>query len=797
MSAVEITATNVATGFRYEAATTPTGRYWLTGLPPGRYDILASRIGLESTAQEDVALPIGKTLTLDFTVAVSALELEGIRVLAPRTLVASTDADVAFAMDQEMIQRLPEESRSFIDLAALAPGATTGPGVGYTNLGTEISVGALNAQSMGVLVDGGDFTEPAFGDVTGGVPLLAIQEFEVIQTSYSAELGRTASGVVNAVTRRGTNEFEIEAFGLFRGRQMTALGHFEETKPDFSRSHWGFAVGGPIAQDRTHFFMAMERKVENNFATINTASPIPGVNGTFKTPFTDNLMFARLDHRISDTHELSLRYTGEIAEKVVGVGADDPPASPSTGLLLSSDLHGALLTHRWSLGGGMVNQARFHVIHRNFNEGRIADAGPTLCYPSICVGPVPEWGPTNYTRIELIEDLSFVATGASGTHRIKLGTQVSWQDNHARYHILEDGLFFFPSDEAVDPEFALVGSGLIGTVSQNTQVAVFAQDEWNPTPSLTLNIGLRYEIETNGTNQGYVSPLAGQLPFIRTTPRPVDKNNIGPRLGFAWDAAEDGSTVIRGGFGIFYDALPQHSLGDGLESHSGAFLFGGIPEPASLNVDELLRDNPLFFGELHWPNAAELKTPMTRQFSLGFEQEVTGGVVLRVDGLVIQGRNIPMERSLNTWDADYEVRKYPDHGDLFQMLTEGEADAKLLMMQASKTLDRGWMTLAYTLADRQNTSDAWNDFIQGPLDPEVTDFSGLKGRAAWDERHRIVATGGFDYPFGLSVSGKLVYSSGRPYTAIVVDDLNRDGINADRPPGEPRNEAVPTVVEGS
>ena len=248
MSAVEITATNVATGFRYEAATTPTGRYWLTGLPPGRYDILASRIGLESTAQEDVALPIGKTLTLDFTVAVSALELEGIRVLAPRTLVASTDADVAFAMDQEMIQRLPEESRSFIDLAALAPGATTGPGVGYTNLGTEISVGALNAQSMGVLVDGGDFTEPAFGDVTGGVPLLAIQEFEVIQTSYSAELGRTASGVVNAVTRRGTNEFEIEAFGLFRGRQMTALGHFEETKPDFSRSHWGFAVGGPIAR---------------------------------------------------------------------------------------------------------------------------------------------------------------------------------------------------------------------------------------------------------------------------------------------------------------------------------------------------------------------------------------------------------------------------------------------------------------------------------------------------------------------------------------------------------------------
>lgn len=117
-----------------------------------------------------------------------------------------------------------------------------------------------------------------------------------------------------------------------------------------------------------------------------------------------------------------------------------------------------------------------------------------------------------------------------------------------------------------------------------------------------------------------------------------------------------------------------------------------------------------------------------------------------------------------------------------------KADANLLMLKVSRSFDRAWIDLGYTLADRQNTSDSWNDFVQGPLDPAVTDFSSLKGRAAWDERHRVVATGGADYPFDLSVSGKLVYSSSRPFTAATVDDLNGDGIfGNDRLPAEPRN----------
>lgn len=648
LEVVEVTATNVATGFAYRTASTRTGRYWLAGLPPGDYDVVASRLGVETTLYEDVALPVGKTLSLDFTVPIAALQIPGVDVIVARRLVASTQADVAFSVDQEIIRLLPEESRSFMDLAALAPGATVGQTtLGTTNFGSAISVGALNAQSMGVLVDGADFTEPAFGDVAGGIPLLAIQEFEVIQTSYSAELGRAASGIVNAVTRRGGNELEVEAFGLFRDRRLNALGEFEQAKPDFGRRHWGFAVGGPIAQNRTHYFVAFERKVENNFITIETGNAVPGVDGTFETPFKDNLLFARLDHRMSDTQELTLRYSGEIGDKLAGVGQGTAFDAASK---ISTDLHSGLLTHRWSVTDGLLNQARLHVIRRKYRNSQAGDPGPTLCFPSICIGSSSNSESANYTRVELMDDVSFVATSPWGTHRLKFGTQLSWLDNRARFSIGNNGVFVFPADNAPSPVVALVGVGTNGPVSRNTQIAVFAQDEWNPTLSLTLNLGLRYEIETNGTNQGYVSPLAGQLPFIRTTPRPIDKNNIAPRIGFAWDPSVDGRTVIRGGFGIFYDALPAHSLGAGLEANSGDVLSGTIFGPTTFDVDQLIQDNPGAFGELHWPNAADLRTPMTRQFSLGFQQTLPYRVVLRVDGLVIQGRNIPMERSLNTFD---------------------------------------------------------------------------------------------------------------------------------------------------
>ncbi len=236
------------------------------------------------------------------------------------------------------------------------------------------SVGALNARSLGVLVDGADFTEPAFGELSGSVPLLAIQEFEVIQTQFSAEFGRAASGVINAVTRRGGNEFSFEAFGLYRHKSLNALGEFETAKPDFNRSHWGLAAGGPIVRDRTHFFGVFERRVQNDFATVNTGGVFPTLEGTFKTPLTDNLLFARLDHRFNASHDLSVRYSGEIGEQLGQIGGT---SSLEQGAFNQLDVHSVLATHRWAVSASAINEVRFHVLRR---ESRIVKttAGPAF-----------------------------------------------------------------------------------------------------------------------------------------------------------------------------------------------------------------------------------------------------------------------------------------------------------------------------------------------------------------------------------------------------------------------------------
>ncbi len=784
LNQTEIVARSLEMGFEYRARTSSTGRYWLRALPPGAYDVTARRIGFRAATRRQVTLALGQTVTLDFTLPRTAVELAPIEVVADIPLIETTQSDVSFVLHRNEIARLPEESRRFIDLAQLAPGATAASNAGaLTRGGPTVSVGGLNTQSMGVVADGGDLTESLFGELSGGIPLLAVQEFEVIQTQYSTQFGRAASGTVNIATRRGTNELAFEAFGLYRHRSLNALGEFESEKPGFNRSHWGIAVGGPVVRNRTHFFVAVERKVQNDFSTVETGGAFPTFEGTFKTPTTDNLLFGRVDHRINDSHELTLRYTGEIRDALSGVGGS---SALEHGTNESIDMHSVLLTHRWVLGGSLLNEARVHVSRREFATKPNAPAGPQLCYLSICIGPNAGTAGASTTRIELKDDLSLVSAGASGTHRFRFGTHLSWQNNDVELALCRRGCFIFRSDNVTDLPGAVLVSDrtAVGLDARNLQIAIYAQDDWNPHPNLTLKLGLRYDIETNGTNQGFVSPFAGALPFIRTTPRPSDKNNIAPRVGFAWDLVGDGRTVVRGGLGIFYDKFIAYPL-LALERSSGPGATF-IPNPGTTNVDDLTIDfdnvPPILL-----PGASEMKSPMTRQFSLGVERVLPHDIVVRVDGSYSQGRNLLIQRSLNTFDPATGP-KYPQFGLILQVLTAGEADSKMLLFNARKSFSQGWLDVSYTLADRQITNDNWSSDVQGPLDPDVDDFSSELGPAAWDERHRLIVTGGLELPFELSAAVKTIYSSARPYTALTtMDDVNADGDFLDRLRGEGRN----------
>jgi outer membrane receptor protein involved in Fe transport len=576
-----------------------------------------------------------------------------------------------------------------------------------------------------------------------------------------------------------------EGFVLYRHRVLNAVGHFETRKPDFNRRHWGVALGGPVRQDRTHYFVALERKVENSFATVETGGAFPTLDGTFETPFEDNLVFARLDHRISPVHEVTIRYGGEFSNQRTEIGASTSCswfgggnlASAEFGVGIDRTMHSVLGRHRWAVGTQALNEVTVHYVRTQETRGRLTD-GAAFKFPTVCAGGNHfAWDNPDY-RLELKEEFSL----AAGSHRIKLGAHLGVIGRNNEIFNFRNGAFVFPTDTSSAPVlFVAVVGGSGRANEQNGQVGFYAQDDWSPLPNLSLNLGLRYDIETNGTNQGYVNPDAARLPFVAASSRPIDKGNVAPRLGFAWDALGDGSTIIRGGFGLFYNQLAA-ALG-GLESRRPvvAFVFNpGTTDPKEVPID------PDTLAPTLQVMDTIMRTPLTRQFSLGVERLLPGDIVVRLDGIYVQGRNLVVGHQRNPVDPSTGLRKFRDFGAVFHLRSIGEADGKMLIFRARKVFDFGGIDLHFTLADRKTTVDRYFDYVDVVPDT-ADDFSSEFGPADWDERHRVVVMADARLPLGFDAALKSVYSSARPFTAIDSVDHNGDGLLNDRPPGEGRN----------
>ena len=628
----EITIKDVSTGVVRNVTSNTAGFYIAPNLAAGQYDLRISAPGFSVGTVSSVTLQVGAEQNINIVLKVgsasSSVEVTGI---APG--VDTATSSISGEVNGTTIRELPLNGRDWSQLATLQPGvnqvrnqAGIG-GVGSADVvrgargfGNQLAVSGARPSENNYRLDGisfNDYTNGAPGGVLGilsGVD--AIQEFSVLTTNYSAEYGKTAGGVINAITRMGTNQFHGNLYEFLRNSALDARNFFDgPSVPPFRRNQFGGSIGGPIVKDKTFFFFNYEGLRQSLSSTqVNTvpsddarmgilstgnvtvdpavvpylqfwSPPNAGLNpggdtGQFrvvtKQPGTDNFYTARVDHNFSSKDTL----TGSFFYDKTELSNPDPLNNETFFNSNSRTFVSLEETHIFS--PAVVNSARFgfsrnsadiltgpgnNPLATDTSLGSVpGQAAPFLIVPGISVFSGGVDGFPNFTfgwnSFQGYDD-AFITRG---THSIKLGFAVERMQSNNLFHFFDNGRFFFPSLSAFLTNQPLVFAASIPTANsprgiRETLFAGYVQDDWRLRPNLTLNIGLRYEMttiptEVNGKQASLKTMTDSQItvgaPYFNNNPT---VRNFEPRIGFAWDPFHDGKTSVRGGFGMF-DVLP-------------------------------------------------------------------------------------------------------------------------------------------------------------------------------------------------------------------------------------------------
>jgi hypothetical protein len=817
-----VTAANVETGESRETITNEEGLYRFNLLPRGQYEVRASKIGFAVETLKDLNLRVGGTLTANLV-----LHLAG-QVMTVSVSSEASRVDLATSQIQEPVQQvqiatLPINDRNFQQLANLVPGVASAPSYDPTKrLYGGVVSGGSTARSSGISVDGGNFNDNVVGGPVGLVPEDAIQEFQVITSQFSAEYGHSSGPFINVVTKSGTNQYHGTAFGLFRHKNLQARGFFEPTKPNFSRQQFGGSFGGPIVKDKTFGFFAFERNRQEKTQTVNTAGNFPQFEGSFPAPFRDLLMVSRLDHHFNRDNMASFRATFQRNTSREGLRIDPnisvggPPTDSAFQVATNENISWQGMD-TWVISPTTVNQFTLH-FNRFINELNPTSLGINLRFPSVVVGQnasTPQG--VQQDRLQIRDDFATVVRG-HGSHNLKFGLDMNPRIKYnILFDLLKNGVFVFSADVPTltcssptscnmnlppgtpSPlSYALKGLGSSREDGTTVwQMAYYLQDDWKIHRRLTLNLGLRYEYESGFVNAGFHHPLEGQAPFFNSRTRENYKKAFGPRVGFAYNVFGNSKTVVRGGFGIYYDSTPWEISAIDRTFDGVKYLFGFFGPPSAPGQPDLRPSQPDLsdpvFSAPQTPGGfainGKVHQPYTEQFSIALGQELPHGIVLDVAYAHILGLHGWMTRELNPGGT-----RFPTVGLFSSFETLNLAHYDALLISARKDLtSRVQFQASYTLSKAVSLSD---DIFEPGVPQDSDNLAADKGPTLRDARHRFVLSGIVHLPLGFETSTIAALQSGRPYNITTGTDDNGDGHVRDRPVGVGRNagRAAPTYI---
>jgi outer membrane receptor protein involved in Fe transport len=828
---VTVTAKSASTGFTRAEVTDSEGVYRLNALPVGTYDLHAELSGFAPYDRKDVIVNIGTTVDLNFDLNVAGVS-EQVKVTAESPLIQTSSSSVGGVVDIKRIENMPLNGRQFANLAATVPGV----GLGFhsdptksTQYSPQINGG--NGRNLNYQIDGGDNNDDTVGGLLQLFPLEAIQEFNFVTSRSKAEYGRSNGGVMNIVTKSGTNDLHGSFFELFRDKSMNAKTQTEKLssapKGDYRRHQFGGSFGGPIAKDKAHYFGAFERTQQDTTQAVSTLGLYPALDGVFTTPYRENLVTGKVTSQINAQQYLSVRYGRNTNSQPYGASSQ----TARNGWGDSKNTFNSInLNHNYVLGGSKLNEFIFQ--YADFlNHIGAASQDPNQSFPNLVnVGQsVNTPQTTAQKKYQFRDDFSWHKSGMGGLgHDFKTGVNFI---NEPRLFITFNGgkgvLQYAHLDNNVNGPLATVQLN-DGDASANIplrQYAWFIQDDWHVTDRVTANLGLRYDLITGyqfdqSKNPNFVkmqaAGAAGLLAGIRglenfgKSPK-NDTNNWQPRVGVAWDVKGDGHDVVRAGFGIYMDMAYTNANAlfaasdatgkgfgtvlnvdnqSGIRNPDGSFYQVGQPVSNILSQNQADTSTLPLFGQFVDPR---LQMPYTRQSSLGWSHQLNPSTVVTADYVRADGRDLNTRPRLNTRTPGNLsgprrlafVGITPNAPSTRPAISQGRSEYQAGIFGFKRRMSNGIdFSASYTLAKARSTIGTATDELNANnlqdasllyTDPQVF---GPTSRT--DARHQGALAGIFQVR-GFTISPIFLFRSRLPVSTIEGLDLNRNGERNDIP----------------
>lgn len=681
---------NQGTGISFTQKSDSTGHFVFLTLPPGPYQVTIQKAGFKTDVSSDVQVKIGTTTKLQRQLVVGASETK-ISVVAEAPLVDTSQSGLSAVVDQSSISSLPLNGRNFADFVLLTPGVSTDGDFGM------ISFNGLAGNYNSYTVDGANDNNAFFAQQMGRtIPFQfsedIIQEFQVISNGFNAEFGQAGGGVVNTVTKSGTNTLHGDGYYYFLDSGLNANDKVNEqqgiSKPHNRRQQFGGTVGGPVVHDRLFWVGNYEGQVRNEPLTVNegvaldglppnyltdhpdVASLVAAAAGSHARSFNQNTAFGKVGGVLNDKNTFDVSYNYQRFRSPHGYFNTPTSTGDGLGLTDGATSHFLQFTLHTAFSATSVNEVRFHFGNDfHFDLPDTPPAGPAVIIQNPDSGVVLGGNrfqlSTSDRRFEFGDNL----TQVWGRHTTKAGVDINL--NHDRDYFVygPHGAYFF-SDlfsvgglPNVDPkkvippgffEFYLQSFGQNTTTFTVPTYSLFAQDQFRLNNHLTLNYGVRWDL------QKLPKPTKCNPAFPMTCSIPYSKNNFAPRVGFAYAQGEKNTTVVRGAFGLFYAMTDLLDVSQGLTSNgiNRQFLFASGP---AFHNDNPLVTYPNFLTA--FPTDAggspslvvfspKFRSPYVEQGSLQIERQIGSRTALSVGyvythGLQLLGNSNGVTRQAN------------------------------------------------------------------------------------------------------------------------------------------------------